>query len=62
MVDTEDKIQAARRFYNGGVRDYNTAIEQFPGVLIARMFGFATKDMFGTETEAEREPVKVSFK
>ena len=62
LVDTEDKIQAARRFYNGGVRDYNTAIEQFPGMLLARMFGFAAKDMFGTETEAEREPVKVSFK
>lgn len=61
LVDTEDKIQAARRFYNGGVRDYNTAIEQFPGMLIARAFGFVAKDMFGTETEAEREPVKVSF-
>ncbi len=62
LVDTEDKIQAARRFYNGGVRDYNTAIEQFPGMMIARAFGFAPKEMFGTETEAEREPVKVSFK
>src|SRR5476649_849545 len=40
LVDTEDKIQASRRFYNGGVRDLNTKIQKFPSNVIAGMFGF----------------------
>ena len=61
LVDTEDKIQAARRFYNSNVRDYNIAIEVFPKNLIASIFGFGKKDLFETENDAEKEPVKVSF-
>jgi LemA protein len=62
LTDTEDKIQAARRFYNGNVRSYNTKIQQFPGNLFASMFGFAKKDFFGIdENGAEAQPVKVQF-
>jgi LemA protein len=62
LSDTENKIQAARRFYNGNVRDLNTAIESFPGNIIAGMFKFAKMELFdlGDETAA-KEPVKVSF-
>ena len=60
LVDTEDKIQAARRFYNSNVRDYNIAIEVFPKNLMASAFGFTKKDLFETESDAEKEPVKVS--
>ncbi len=62
LADTEDKIQASRRFYNGVARDYATALESFPSVLIARAFHFQKRDLFEIENEAEREPVKVSFK
>ena len=62
LVDTEDKIQAARRFYNGGVRDLNTKIQQFPTNLIAGMFGFKEKDFFEVEDMASVEkPVEVQF-
>ncbi len=61
LVDTEDKIQAARRFYNANVRDYNISIEVFPKNLIAPVFGFGKKDLFETDSDAENEPVKVSF-
>ena len=62
LTDTEDKIQAARRFYNGNVRDYNTKIQQFPGSLFASMFGFTKKDFFGIdESGPEAQPVKVQF-
>ena len=43
LVDTEDKVQAARRFYNGGVRDLNTKIEMFPSNIIAGMFNFVKR-------------------
>src|SRR5665647_1912102 len=46
LVDTEDKIQASRRFYNGGVRDLNTKIQTFPSNVIAGMFGFKNRDFF----------------
>lgn len=62
LVDTEDKIQAARRFYNGTVRDFNTKIEQFPAKLIAQMFKFESKEFFEIENQAEKENVKVDFK
>lgn len=63
LSDTENKIQAARRFYNGNVRDLNTAIESFPGNIIAGIFTFAKMELFelGEGGEAAREPVKVSF-
>ncbi|MBU1289818.1 LemA family protein [Patescibacteria group bacterium] len=61
LTDTEDKIQASRRFYNGNVRDINIKIQQFPNNLIAGALGFKKRDFFETENEAEREPVKVSF-
>ena len=60
LRDTEDKIQASRRFYNGNVRDMNTKIETFPSNVIANMFSFKKADFFEIEGEA-REPVKVSF-
>lgn len=61
LSDTEDKIQASRRFYNGNVRDFNTSIEIFPNNLIAGMFGFTKRDLFEIEDEKERENVKVDF-
>ena len=61
LTDTEDKIQAARRFYNGNVRDMNTAIEVFPTNIIASTFGFGPLEFFETESDSERQPVKVSF-
>lgn len=61
LADTEDKIQAARRFYNGNVRDYNIKIELFPNNLLAGIFGYAKRDLFEVENEAERQNVKVSF-
>lgn len=62
LVDTEDKIQAARRFYNGGVRDLNTKIEQFPTNIVASMFKFAKREFFEVEDMATIEkPVEVQF-
>ena len=62
LVDTEDKIQAARRFYNGGVRDLNTRIQQFPSNVIAAMFGFKNKEFFEVDDMASVEkPVDVKF-
>ncbi len=62
LVDTEDKIQASRRFYNGGVRDLNTKIQTFPTNVVAGMFGFQSKDFFEVEDRASVEnPVEVKF-
>ena len=62
LVDTEDKIQASRRFYNGGVRDLNTKIQTFPVNLIAGMFNFQSKEFFEVEDRAAIEsPVEVKF-
>ena len=62
LVDTEDKIQASRRFYNGGVRDLNTKIEQFPSNLVAKIFNFAKREFFEVEDQAAIEkPVEVKF-
>lgn len=46
LVNTEDRIQAARRFYNGNVRDYSNRRESFPGNLVAKLFNFAPRDYF----------------
>jgi LemA protein len=62
LVDTEDKIQAARRFYNGGVRDLNTRIQQFPANIVAGMFKFTNKEFFEVDDMASVEkPVDVKF-
>lgn len=62
LVDTEDKIQAARRFYNAGVRDLNIKIEQFPSNLVAKMFSFVKREFFEVEDPASIEkPVEVKF-
>lgn len=63
LSDTENKVQAARRFYNGNVRDLNTAVETFPNNLIAGFFKFEKLEFFELEADeqAAKEPVKVSF-
>ncbi len=61
LTDTEDKIQASRRFYNGTVRDYNTKVQTVPSNIIAGMFGFKLREFFEIEDETERENVKVEF-
>ena len=61
LTDTEDKVQAARRFYNTNVRDLNIKIESFPANVIASSFGFKTMELFETANEKEREAVKVNF-
>lgn len=61
LSDTENKIQAARRFYNGNVRDLNTKIESFPSNLVAGMFHFEKQEFFQLDNDAAKEPVKVSF-
>jgi len=63
LSDTENKIQAARRFYNGNVRDLNIAIESFPNNVIANMFKFAKMELFelGADEAAAKQPVKVGF-
>lgn len=63
LSDTENKIQAARRFYNGNVRDLNTAIESFPGNIISGTFHFQKMELFGLDAadSAARNPVEVKF-
>ena len=61
LTDTEDKIQAARRFYNTNVRDLNIKVESFPANMIAGSFGFKIMELFQTANEEEREPMKVNF-
>jgi LemA protein len=61
LSDTEDKIQAARRFYNGMVRDLNTKIQVFPTNMFASAFGFVKMEFFGNLSEAEKAPVQVKF-
>lgn len=61
LSDTENKIQAARRFYNSVVQDLNVAIQSFPSNIIASFFSFKMGDFFELSEDAAREPVKVSF-
>jgi len=61
LADTENKIQASRRFYNTTVRDLNTKIKTFPTNLIAGMLKFKEMKFFEVEDEAEKEVVQVSF-
>lgn len=60
LADTENKIQASRRFYNGNVRDFNTKIEVFPNNLIAGKLNFSKREFFEAEA-GEKENIKVEF-
>ncbi len=63
LSDTENKIQASRRFYNGNVRDLNIAVEAFPGNVIANRFHFAKMELFTLDESdaAAKQPVEVKF-
>lgn len=62
LSDTENKIQAARRFYNANVRDLNTAIESFPGNIIAKTFNFSKMEFFDlADNDVAQNPVEVKF-
>ena len=62
LTDTEDKIMAARRFYNGGVREFNTKVKQFPQVLFVASLGFKTREFFEVaDSAAIQEPPQVKF-
>ncbi|MFZ2187234.1 MAG: LemA family protein [Candidatus Moraniibacteriota bacterium] len=60
LSDTENKIQAARRFYNGNVLELNNKIDMFPSNIIASIFSFAKREFFEV-ADGEKEPVKVAF-
>jgi LemA protein len=64
LVDTEDKIQAARRFYNGAVRDFNIRVQTFPTNIFAGMLGYKSREFFDVDENQSAvvaEPVKVDF-
>lgn len=61
LSDTENKIQASRRFYNSNVMSYNTKLQVFPTNMIAGMFGFKEQSFFEIANAVEKENVKVSF-
>lgn len=64
LVDTEDKIQAARRFYNGAARDLNIKVKTFPNVIFASLLGFKQHEFFEadpSEQEAINKPTQVKF-
>lgn len=61
LSDTENKIQASRRFYNGMVRDFNTKMETFPNNIIAKKLSFTKFNFFEIEDAKERENIKVQF-
>ena len=62
LSDTENKIQAARRFYNANVRDFNTNVEMFPSNIVAGMFRFAKRDLYDLDEALEqRENIEVKF-
>jgi LemA protein len=56
LVEVEDAIQHARRFYNGSVRDFNTHIERFPDLVVARAFGFEPAEFFAADADADAVP------
>jgi LemA protein len=64
LVDTEDKIQASRRFYNGSARDLNIKIRTFPTIIFANMLGFKEREFFEVdenEAAAVAQPTEVKF-
>lgn len=60
LVEIEDQLQYARRYYNGSVRDYNTLVESFPGLIPARLFGFRPAPFFEIENAIERQAPEVT--
>jgi LemA protein len=62
LSDTENKIQAARRFYNGTVKDFNTRVQSVPSNIVAKMFGFKNAEFFDlADNDAAQQPVEVKF-
>lgn len=61
LADTENKIQAARRFYNGAARDLNIKVKVFPTNLFARQLGFGEREFFEVENDVEKQNINVSF-
>lgn len=61
ISDTENKIQASRRFYNGNVREFSIRIHTFPSRIVANFFKFKEMPFFEVESEAERKNIKVEF-
>ena len=61
LTDTENKMEAARRFYNANVRDYNTKLQVIPTSIFASMMGFVKKELFTVDNPAETQAVKVEF-
>ncbi len=61
LSDTENKVQAARRFYNGNVRDFNTKLQVFPTNIVGNMLGFIKREFFELTNEAERAVPQVQF-
>ena len=61
LAETEDRIAAGRRFYNGNVRALNTRVEAFPSSIVASMFNFEKAEYFELDDPAERQPVGVDF-
>ncbi|HRH25024.1 MAG TPA: LemA family protein [Candidatus Paceibacterota bacterium] len=62
LSDTENKIQAARRFYNGTVKDFNTRVQSVPSNIVAKMFGFKNADFFDLpDNDVAQQPVEVKF-
>lgn len=61
LSDTENKMQAARRFYNSVVQDLNTKVQLFPSNIVARTFGFHEEKFFELTEVSESKPVRVSF-
>ncbi len=61
LSDTENKVQASRRFYNGNVRDFNTKLQVFPTNMIAGVLGFVKREFFEVDSKEEREAPQVAF-
>jgi len=61
LAETEDRIAAGRRFYNGNVRALNTRVEAFPSSIVASLFNFTKAEYFELDDPAERAPVDVDF-
>ena len=61
LVEIEDQLQYARRYYNGSVRDNNNLVEGFPSLLVARLFGFRVAEFFEIELASQREPSAVTL-
>lgn len=61
LSDTENKIQASRRFYNGNVRDLNIAVDSFPNNIVSKLFHFVKMELFTLDEDVAKQPVEVKF-